>query len=70
MNHTRRFGLSSACIRSRPSLAAQCSGRSKEESQARVKATYGDNHERLVQVKTKYDPANLFRRNQNIQPQP
>ena len=39
-----------------------------EEGQERIKATYGDNYERLVEVKTKYDPTNLFRVNQNIQP--
>jgi FAD/FMN-containing dehydrogenase len=33
-----------------------------------VKATYGDNYERLVEIKNKYDPANLFRVNQNIRP--
>jgi hypothetical protein len=39
-----------------------------EEGQERVEATYGANHERLVEVKTKYDPTNLFRVNQNIAP--
>ena len=32
-----------------------------EEGSERVKATYRDNYERLVDVKTKYDPTNLFR---------
>lgn len=39
-----------------------------EEGQDRVRATYGDNHDRLVAIKTKYDPGNFFRVNQNIQP--
>lgn len=39
-----------------------------EEGQDRVKASYGDNYKKLVQIKTKYDPENLFRVNQNIKP--
>ena len=39
-----------------------------DEGQERVQATYGDNHERLVAIKNKYDPTNLFRVNQNIRP--
>lgn len=37
-----------------------------DEGQDRVRATYGDNHQRLRQVKDTYDPENLFRVNQNI----
>jgi FAD/FMN-containing dehydrogenase len=39
-----------------------------EEGEARIKAAYGANYDRLVQVKTKYDPKNLFCINQNIKP--
>ena len=39
-----------------------------EEGDARVEATYGPNYSRLRQVKAKYDPGNLFRVNQNVQP--
>ena len=39
-----------------------------DEGEDRVKASYGDNYERLVSIKNKYDPNNLFRVNQNIKP--
>ena len=39
-----------------------------EEGQERIQATYRDNYDRLVAIKTKYDPTNLFRVNQNIKP--
>ena len=39
-----------------------------DEGEDRVKATYGGNYERLVEIKAKYDPQNLFRVNQNIKP--
>ncbi|WP_166350945.1 FAD-binding oxidoreductase [Phytoactinopolyspora limicola] len=38
-----------------------------DEGQDRIRATYGDNHARLVEVKRTYDPTNLFHVNQNIQ---
>lgn len=39
-----------------------------DEGEARVKASYGEHYERLAGIKRKYDPANLFRVNQNIRP--
>ena len=41
-----------------------------ENNEAMLRAAYGDaNYERLVDVKTKHDPANFFRMNQNITPE-
>ncbi|RAR52619.1 FAD/FMN-containing dehydrogenase [Paraburkholderia unamae] len=39
-----------------------------EDERARVEAAYGPNMARLIAIKTRYDPDNLFRHNQNIQP--
>jgi FAD/FMN-containing dehydrogenase len=38
------------------------------DDQERIKANYKGNYDRLVDVKRKYDPENLFRLNQNIKP--
>jgi FAD/FMN-containing dehydrogenase len=39
-----------------------------EDDQSRIKANYKGNYKRLVEVKKKYDPDNLFHVNQNIKP--
>jgi FAD/FMN-containing dehydrogenase len=38
------------------------------EGEERVRAAYGANYDRLVELKNRYDPTNLFRLNQNIKP--
>lgn len=39
-----------------------------DEGQDRVQSTYRDNYQRLAEIKSKYDPNNFFRVNQNIRP--
>lgn len=40
----------------------------EDEGPERVRAAYGTNYDRLVDVKTRWDPHNLFRMNKNIAP--
>jgi FAD/FMN-containing dehydrogenase len=40
----------------------------EDDGEDRIKATFGENYDRLVQIKRKYDPGNVFRVNQNIKP--
>jgi FAD/FMN-containing dehydrogenase len=39
-----------------------------DENEERVQATYGRNYQRLMALKAKHDPENLFRSNRNIRP--
>lgn len=39
-----------------------------QDESERIASAYGPTYERLRELKTKYDPTNLFRTNQNIQP--
>jgi hypothetical protein len=39
-----------------------------DEAEGRIQASYGGNYSRLASVKSKYDPGNFFRVNQNIKP--
>nr|WP_300052463.1 FAD-binding oxidoreductase [uncultured Nocardioides sp.] len=39
-----------------------------EDDQSRIRANYRGNYDRLAETKRRYDPDNLFRHNQNIQP--
>ena len=39
-----------------------------DEAVDQVMAAYGPNYKRLQEVKSKYDPGNLFHLNQNILP--
>jgi len=39
------------------------------DAAALTQASFGNNYQRLVQIKTKYDPQNRFRFNQNIAPE-
>ena len=44
-------------------------GQEADEGPERVRASYGQaRYDRLAALKTRYDPHNLFRMNQNIKP--
>jgi FAD/FMN-containing dehydrogenase len=39
-----------------------------DDKPEKIRASFGENYERLVALKTKYDPTNLFRLNPNVKP--
>ena len=41
-----------------------------DEGIDRVRAAFGPNYDRLVVIKAKYDPTNVFQSTQNIEPKP
>jgi FAD/FMN-containing dehydrogenase len=43
-------------------------GRESEEGAEQIRSAFGAGYQRLVELKNKYDPTNLFRHNQNIRP--
>ena len=43
-------------------------GRETEEGAEQIQSAFGAGYKRLVELKNKYDPTNLFRHNQNIRP--
>ena len=42
----------------------------EDEDHARAREAYGPNYARLVALKNRYDPTNLFHLNQNVEPTP
>jgi hypothetical protein len=39
-----------------------------DDEQERIASAYGANYDRLLEIKYKYDPENIFHVNQNIKP--
>jgi Berberine and berberine like len=61
-------GLAQALEQGEPGVCVNFVG---DEGDARVREAYpGETWDRLARIKAEYDPTNLFRLNQNIQPRP
>jgi FAD/FMN-containing dehydrogenase len=41
----------------------------EDDGEDRIRAAYGNSYDRLVEIKSKWDPTNLFSSNKNIAPQ-
>lgn len=63
---TREF---SSAMRSFSTGGTYVNMMSPDENEDRVAAAYGANYDRLLTLKSKYDPTNLFRVNHNIKPE-
>ena len=59
------FGVSAAAVQ--PYMKGYYTNLN-EESEQRTWGNFGDNYPRLVEIKNRYDPTNLFRLNANIRP--
>jgi FAD/FMN-containing dehydrogenase len=59
-----------ACLRIRPFSTGgnYINFQTADEDDERIRATYGDNFDRLVEIKRRFDPDNLFRSNRNVPP--
>jgi FAD/FMN-containing dehydrogenase len=51
-----------------PHMAGFYANLHQQDSTDKISSTYGPNHARMVELKNKYDPTNLFRLNANVQP--
>lgn len=58
------------CLRPFSTGSTYINFQTADEDDARIHAAYGANFERLVRVKQKYDPNNVFRVNRNIRASP
>jgi FAD/FMN-containing dehydrogenase len=57
-----------AAVQPHVSPAAYVNFLDQDDGADRIRAAYGENYDRLVALKRKYDPTNFFRMNQNVRP--
>ena len=71
---TRRFGwtvdnlVEVEIVTANGQIRTYINFQSRDDATSRIRETYRSNFVRLVQVKQRYDPGNLFRVNRNIRP--